>query len=477
MWVASEPGFTGTTKVRRGSNARLILFFTALTVVVTMFVILVWEKLLLQHVFGWMDGHYAGIAPALRIKYEQRVEHFFISTTVDVIVVSLLLRIVNRQQHELASSEERYRALFAHANDGIAVLTATDHRLVEVNGKFAELLGAQRQKLVGRTLRDLGWDDADSRPRSFDAMIRLADAGEFETAAQTGDGAQRPVHVSFSTLTTGQQRLIVLIVRDLSEQKKLATEKESMQFQLFQASKLASIGELSAGVAHEINNPLNGIINFAQLLKDDGVAQTGTQAQMLDGIIEEGSRITRIVRDLLTFARHESHELRPVNLAEVITTSVSLFGHQLDKDGVVLEVNLADDLPPVLAEGSRLRQVVVNMISNAHHALRESDAPQKIFRISACAVQAAGRRNVRMEFVDNGVGIRQEYLNKIFDPFFTTRRDAGGTGLGLSLSFGIVAEFGGTIRAESEEKRYTRFIVELPAADGQQSHHAADTSS
>jgi PAS domain S-box-containing protein len=467
---------TGWIDVGRGSNTRLILFFTALTVVVTMFVILVWEKLLLHPVFTWMDVHYSGLAPSLLTKYEQRVEHFFISTTVDVIVVSLLLRIVNRQQHKLASSEERYRALFAHANDGIAVLTDTDHRLVEVNGRFAEIFRAPRRELAGKTLRDLGWD-GDARAPSFDAMLKRADAGEFETMAKTAEGTERPVHVSFSTLTTGAERFIVLIVRDLFEQKKLAAEKESIQLQLFQASKLASIGELSAGVAHEINNPLNGIINFAQLLKDDGVARTDTQAQMLDGIIEEGSRITRIVRDLLTFARHESHELRPVNLAEVITTSVSLFGHQLDKDGVALEVRLADGLPPVLAEGSRLRQVVVNMISNAHHALHESDSRDKIFRISASAAQVEGRRVVRVEFFDNGVGIRQEYLNKIFDPFFTTRRDAGGTGLGLSLSFGIVAEFGGTIRAESEEGRYTRFVVELPvAADGRDPHHAEDTA-
>lgn len=458
----------------RGSNTRLILFFTALTVVVTMFVIMVWEKLLLHPVFTWMDAHYSGLAPSLRTKYEQRVEHFFISTTVDVIVVSLLLRIVNRQQHKLASSEERYRALFAHANDGIAVLTSVDHSLIEVNGRFAELLRSQPHELAGKTLRDLGWDSGVGAP-SFDAKLRHADAGEFESAAKTSDGMLRPVHVSFSTLMTGEERLVVLIVRDLSEQKKLAAEKESIQLQLFQASKLASIGELSAGVAHEINNPLNGIINFAQLLKDDGVARTDTQSRMLDGIIEEGSRITRIVRDLLSFARHESHELRPVNLAEVITTSVSLFGHQLDKDGIALEVRLAADLPPVLAEGSRLRQVVVNMISNAHHALREGRATERVFRISASAARVEGRRVVRMEFFDNGVGIRQEYLNKIFDPFFTTRRDAGGTGLGLSLSFGIIAEFGGTIRAESEMGSGTRFVVELPAA-GRESHHVEDTA-
>jgi PAS domain S-box-containing protein len=438
-----------------------------------MLVIAVWEKLLLKPVFSWMDAHYSNVVPSLRVKYEQRVEHFFISTTVDVIVVSLLLRIVNRQQLKLVASEERYRALFAHANDGIAVLTAADHRMIEVNGRFAELLRAQPHELAGKTLRDFVLEGGADAP-NFDAMLWHADAGEFEAAVKTAVGAERPVHVSFSTLTTGEQRLLVLVVRDLSEQKKLAAEKESIQLQLFQASKLASVGELSAGVAHEINNPLNGIINFAQLLKDDGVARNETEARMLDGIIDEGSRITRIVSDLLTFARRESHKVRPVNLAEVITTSVSLFGHQLDKDGIALEVRLAPELPPVLAEGSRLRQVVINMISNAQHALRENSTQDKVFRISADTAESEGRRVVRVEFYDNGVGIKQEYLSKIFDPFFTTRRDAGGTGLGLSLSFGIVAEFGGTIRAESEEGRYARFVVELLAADGREPHHAED---
>ncbi|HEX8163636.1 MAG TPA: ATP-binding protein [Pyrinomonadaceae bacterium] len=459
----------GIGKVLRGGNARLVFFFAALTVVVTWLVILTWEKMFLHPVFTWMETHYDLSDPLVRAKYEQRVEHFFISTTVDVIVVSLLLRIVGRQQHKLAASEERYRALFTHANDGIGVLTATDHCLLEVNGRFAEILRAPPQQLIGKTLHDLRWDGeagagAKAAAPSVDALLKRSDAGDLEMAIKTAEGTERPVLVSFSTLTTGAERLIILIVRDLSEQKKLAAEKEAMQLQLFQASKLASIGELSAGVAHEINNPLNGIINFAQLLKDDGVARNPSEEQMIDGIIDEGRRITRIVRDLLTFARHESHELRPVNISEVVATSVSLFGHQLDKDGIALEVDVADDLPPVRGDGSRLRQVVVNMISNAHHALQASASEEKVFRIKVDAASEGGRRIVRMEFFDNGVGIRREDMNKIFDPFFTTRRDAGGTGLGLSLSFGIIAEFGGTITAESEEGRFARFVVGLPAA-------------
>jgi signal transduction histidine kinase len=263
-----------------------------------------------------------------------------------------------------------------------------------------------------------------------------------------------------------------LIVRDLSEQKRLAAEKDSIQLQLFQSSKLASIGELSAGVAHEINNPLNGIINFAQLLKDDHLAQTATEQRMIDGIIEEGQRISKIVRDLLTFARLDSHEFARVNIAETIATSVSLFGHQLDKDGITVEVDISKNLPAAYAEGSRLRQVVVNMISNAHHALRVKDSETKVFRIKAAAVDKQGQQYLRLEFFDNGIGIKQEDQHKIFDPFFTTRRDKGGTGLGLSLSFGIIREFGGTITVESVEGNYTRFIVELPVIDEQEKRHA-----
>src|SRR5687768_10572186 len=114
--------------------------------------------------------------------------------------------------------------------------------------------------------------------------------------------------------------------------------------------------ELSAGVAHEINNPLNGIINFAQLLKDDEVARTDEQRGMIDGIIGEGERIARIVRDLLTFARQGPHELARVRLGEVIDASMSLFGHQFVKDGVEVEIEVEEGLPTVLADSSRLRQ-------------------------------------------------------------------------------------------------------------------------
>jgi signal transduction histidine kinase len=188
---------------------------------------------------------------------------------------------------------------------------------------------------------------------------------------------------------------------------------------------------------------------------------------MIDGIINEGGRIAKIVRGLLAFARAETHELEQVHFADSIETSIALFGRQFEKDGISFEVDLEPNLPMVRADGSRLRQVVVNMISNAHHALKAKKfdpLEPKVFRITA---RRAGKI-VRVEFYDNGVGIKREDLGKVFDPFFTTRREAGGTGLGLSVSFGIIRDFGGTINVESEEGKFTRFIIELSAVEARE---------
>jgi signal transduction histidine kinase len=292
-------------------------------------------------------------------------------------------------------------------------------------------------------------------------------SSESELIIKTEKGHSLPVSVSFTPLSTDGEKVMIMSLRDLSLRKKLEAEREEMQRQLYQSSKMASIGELSAGVAHEINNPLNGIINFAQLLKDEERPRTEFEQQMIDGIIDEGERIAKIVRGLLTFARADTHELEQVHFADSIKTSIALFGRQFEKDGITVEIDLEPDLPFVRADGSRLRQVVVNMISNAYHALKakpgDSDE-RKLFRISA---RRAGKNGeiVRVEFYDNGVGIKREDLSKVFDPFFTTRRETGGTGLGLSVSFGIIRDFGGTINVESEVGKFTRFTIELSAVE------------
>ncbi|HEU4435063.1 MAG TPA: ATP-binding protein [Pyrinomonadaceae bacterium] len=452
----------------RRFDFKIIVFFVVFTVVLTIGVIAFWETALRPPFFAWVDARYPGEANVQRRwNVKQRVEHVFISIMVDALVVTLLLRLVHRQQRQLRTSEERYRALFEQARDGIGLVRLSDHRLVEVNEKVCEILGLRQQDCVGRDIRELFHTTTPSAQTEI-TMLNGQPSGETELNIQTAQGESRPVSLSFTPLSTEDgEKVMIMSLRDLSVRKKLEAEREEMQHQLYQSSKLASIGELSAGVAHEINNPLNGIINFAQLLKDEETPRSEFEQQMIDGIIDEGQRIAQIVRGLLTFASADTHELRQVHFAESIRTSIALFGRQFEKDGIALEIDLEPDLPMVRADGSRLRQVVVNVISNAHHALKMKpvdSGERRLFRITARRAGKDGKL-VRVEFYDNGVGIKRADLQKVFDPFFTTRRETGGTGLGLSVSFGIIRDFGGTITVESEEGEFTRFIIELAAIE------------
>ena len=460
----------------RRFDFKMVFFFVALTVSVTIGIIAFWEAALRPPFFAWVDRRYPGEANVeKRWNIKQRTEHVFISIMVDALVVTLLLRLVHRQQGQLRESEERYRALFEQARDGIGVVRLNDYRLVEANDKFCEILGLRQQDCAGRDIRELfPAATANGQPGLKMMAPDGHTSGESELMVQTPQGRSLPVSASLAPLSTDGDKLMIISLRDLSLRKRLEAEREEMQRQVYQSSKLASVGELSAGVAHEINNPLNGIINFAQLLKDEDRPRSEFEQQMIDGIIDEGGRIAKIVRGLLAFARAETHELEQVHFADSIETSIALFGRQFEKGGIKVEIDLEPNLPLVRADGSRLRQVVVNMISNAHHALKAKTfdpLEPKVFKITA---RHAGKRGeiVLVEFYDNGIGIKSEVLGKVFDPFFTTRRDSGGTGLGLSVSFGIIRDFGGTINVESEEGKFTRFIIELSAVEAGKAEYA-----
>jgi PAS domain S-box-containing protein len=453
-------------------NRRFDLKIIALTVLLTIGVIASWEATLRPLFFSWVDVTYPGDANTeLRWNIKQRVEHFLISFAVDALVVTMLLRLVHRQQRQLRQSEERYRALFEQARDGIGLVRLSDYHLIEANNRACEILGLRQQDCVDHDIRQL----VRSKTANGNPEVSLSPngqpSGENELTIQTAQGQPLPVAVSFTPLTTTGEKLMIMSLRDLSVRKKLEAEREEMQRQLYQSSKLASVGELSAGVAHEINNPLNGIINFAQLLKDEETPRSEFEQQMIDGIIDEGERIARIVRGLLTFASANTHEVKHAHFADAIKTSIALFGRQFEKDDIAVEIDLDPNLPLVRADDSRLRQVVVNLISNAYHALKSKPVDlreRKLFKITA---RRTGK-NVRVEFYDNGIGIKREHLSKVFDPFFTTRRETGGTGLGLSISFGIIRDFGGTINVASEEGKFTQFIIELSAVEAWEPEYA-----
>ena len=256
------------------------------------------------------------------------------------------------------------------------------------------------------------------------------------------------------------QDLILLIARKL-------TQDEVRKVESIRTAQLAAIGELAAGVAHEVNNPINGIINFAQLLYDDS-QEDSEQAMILKRIIQEGERIATITYNLLSFARENENDQILVDMGEVVSDCISLVEHQLKNDCIHISTDFAQ--PSILVVGNHLQlmQVVLNMISNSRFALNEryrDTSPDKKIHFSSKAIEIDGSKYCRLVVRDHGTGIPQGILEKLFDPFFTSKPAGKGTGLGLSISYGIVKDHNGTLRVDSILNDYTEMIIDIPASE------------
>jgi signal transduction histidine kinase len=226
---------------------------------------------------------------------------------------------------------------------------------------------------------------------------------------------------------------------------------------LVQAEKMTVIGQLVSGVAHELNNPLAGVLGFAQLLQRQG--PPASMVRGLGKIEAEAERCRRVVQNLLIFARKNKPQKSAVDLNAVVERALEMREYHLRTDGIVLVRDLDPVLPHVLLDENQIQQVLLNLINNAHHALIETQGPRSL-RVSTRS--AADRIVLQVE--DTGTGIAPENLMKIFDPFFTTKEVGRGTGLGLSICYGIVQEHHGDIQVKSVPGRGTTFTIELPVA-------------
>lgn len=233
------------------------------------------------------------------------------------------------------------------------------------------------------------------------------------------------------------------------------TEEKELQQRLLQAEKLSGIGQLAGGVAHEINNPLAGILAFTQLLMRE-IPKEGTHGSFLKEIEDSALRCKKIVESLLKFARRSAGtEREAVELNEVLRSTMFLVEHQYQLKNVTIDRELSQELWPVRANGNQLSQVALNLLTNAYGAMPEGG------RILVKTENEPERGRVRLSVRDSGRGIPKRNLAKIFEPFFTTKSD--GTGLGLTVTFDIVAAHGGEISVVSEEGQGAEFIVSLPA--------------
>jgi two-component system NtrC family sensor kinase len=235
---------------------------------------------------------------------------------------------------------------------------------------------------------------------------------------------------------------------------------------LRQADSLASLGQLAASVAHEINNPISGVLNLSMLmqriLKDDGIPQERVPEyrKYLSQVVQETSRVGRIVSDLLSFSRRSKPQRAEADLNRIVRTTLSLVSHKLKLGNVGVELDLAEHLPAVRCDASQMQQVILNLVLNAAEATRGRDDRRLAVRTSVAADGAA----VTIAVNDNGEGIRPESLARIFDPFYTTKPEGKGVGLGLSVSYGIVQAHGGDIAVASEPGAGATFTVTLPVS-------------
>jgi PAS domain S-box-containing protein len=320
------------------------------------------------------------------------------------------------------------------------------------------------EEIVGRTVSDVLGEDVFRRwikPR-----IDLALSGQRIHYQETFNVAalkHRIMDVTYFPMfdETGKVEGVVFNARDITETRKL-------EEQLIQSQKMESIGTLAGGVAHEINNPINGIMNYAQLILDR-VDEGSPAKEFAREILHETQRIAKIVRNLLTFARHEKQSHSPAQLSDIVSAVLSLIQTVMRHDQITLEIEVPENLPSIKCRSQQIQQVLMNLMTNARDALNQRSprySPGKKLRVGAELIVKQGRRFIRTTVEDSGTGIPKDIQDRIFDPFFTTKPKETGTGLGLSISYGIVRDHGGELSVESEPGKFTRFHMDLPVDNG-----------
>jgi two-component system NtrC family sensor kinase len=367
---------------------------------------------------------------------------------------------LERQQlsRALRESEARYRLITEHIHDAILLL---DHQgcVALATGRAETLLGVPRAALPGRPLGALLGEEGGRLLAARLTAPAGGPAGEpFEFDFRRPDGVRRFLEVSLPAVTAADEGIARLaVLRDLTERKRAEEELEQQREALFRSEKLAAMGSLLAGVAHELNNPLSVVMGQSVLIRE--LAGDGSMAARADKIVQAAERCARIVRDFLALARRYPRERRQVDLNEVVRATLGSVALALRADAVEVTLALAPDLPRVAADRAQLQQTVANLVSNAHQALRGVGGPRQL--ILATRTDGLGT-HVLLEVADSGPGIPVSLRGRIFEPFFTTRPTGQGTGLGLSLCQAIVESHGGRILYEERSEGGALFRLELP---------------
>jgi PAS domain S-box-containing protein len=364
---------------------------------------------------------------------------------------------------ELQATQALKAAIVDHA---LAALVSTDAegRIVEFNPAAEAMFGRKRADVLWRLVGEVIIPDR-HRAAHDAGMARMAQGGpprimgkRVEMSALRADGSEFPVEmVLWRTEVAGTAYYTASMV-DLAERQNAAREIERQRDALRQSEKLTAMGSLLAGVAHELNNPLAIVLGRAALLEEKAAGQSAIEGDARR-IREAAERCARIVRTFLGMARQQRPERGPVAINDVVTAALDITAYSVRTSNIDVALDLAADIPLILADADQLHQVILNLIVNAQQALQERPAPRRILATSRFDAASA---QVHASVADNGPGIPEHLRARVFEPYFTTKPTGIGTGVGLAVSLAIVEAHGGTLTVDCPADGGTVFNVALP---------------
>jgi PAS domain S-box-containing protein len=353
-----------------------------------------------------------------------------------------------RQSEELLSLFVKRSPIYAFIKE----VSPTESRVLMASDNYQDMIGIPSSQMIGRSMQELF-------PAEFAANMAAADWAvvSFGKVIELDEELNGRYYNTIKfPITMGGKNLLAGYTIDITERKQAEAENQQLRDKAEISSRLAAIGEMAAGIAHEINNPLTGVIGFSELLLENPNLPPDIRDQIRI-IAEGGNRVRNIVKRMLTFARQTKPMRTSGSINELIEASLGLRSYVLRTANIEVVKHLAPDLPWVVVDPGQMQQVFLNLIVNAEFAMKK--AHQK-GTLTITTENKDG--HIRISFKDDGTGMSQETKNKLFHPFFTTKDVGEGTGLGLSLSRSIILEHGGTIEVESQPGQGATFIITLP---------------
>ncbi len=363
--------------------------------------------------------------------------------------------IITMDEEEIRRAKEKLRLIYDSISDYI-LLVDRNYRIFEANRHFMERHGLAGLQSMDMNLWDILKTDAPTKDCPIRTVIDQGAPRQAEFSSKDG----RQFRFQCFPYLREDLNLSVVHIEDITEEKFLAER-------LMQSEKLSSIGELVSGVAHELNNPLTGIMCFSELMTGDAINEgTRDKARKIN---DAAKRCKRIIDNLLTFARWKTPEKKYENVNKVIRSAIELRAYQFRTDNIDVAMDLQEPLPLTMLDEGQMQQVFLNMINNARDAIAQNGKKRERLLIKSRLRGAS----IAVSFEDTGKGMAEDVVKRIFEPFFTTKGVGEGTGLGLSISYGIIKEHGGNISVVSAPGSGTTFTVELPvvteaAAEGKE---------